>query len=378
MASDPEKPDTRGRFRFKSEKRKATHDTSRSHTRRHHRSRSRSRSPSRRHHSDSHHRHHDRDRRHRRREERKRRHRTTTSPEEKAEPTVDPRFDTGLDPDAAFRESLFDALADDEGAAYWEGIYGQPIHIYPPPTASNSGDVGPDGELERMTDEEYATYVRARMYEKTHQHVIEERARREEERQRRKQEAEASAQDGERLETEHEAFQARIAESLRRGERRKQARRWAEAWTRYRDAWALVQGFTNNPTSAATASASATATGPASSSLSASAELPEGNKIQDDGDRDRGLPEVLPWPVESGKRRHVNKDNVEAFFRHAPEEAGGLQAILKIERIRWHPDKIQHRFGARLDLDHDTMRVVTAVFQTVDRIWTQLRDAPSK
>ena len=58
-----------------------------------------------------------------------------------------------LDPETAFRESLFDALADDEGAAYWEGVYGQPIHIY------GSQKPGPDGELERMDDDEYAAFA---------------------------------------------------------------------------------------------------------------------------------------------------------------------------------------------------------------------------
>ena len=42
------------------------------------------------------------------------------------------------DPEAAFRESLFDAMADDEGAAFWEGVYGQPIHVYERPAVSDS------------------------------------------------------------------------------------------------------------------------------------------------------------------------------------------------------------------------------------------------
>src|SRR5436853_946524 len=36
-----------------------------------------------------------------------------------------------ISPEAAFRESLFDAMADDEGAMFWESVYGQPIHNYP-------------------------------------------------------------------------------------------------------------------------------------------------------------------------------------------------------------------------------------------------------
>ncbi|KAJ8120335.1 hypothetical protein ONZ43_g2935 [Nemania bipapillata] len=101
-----------------------------------------------------------------------------------------------LDPDAAFRESLFDAMADDEGAAYWEGVYGQPIHTY----SREERRVGPEGELERMDDDEYAAFVRQKMWEKTHQGLLEERARREARRKQRENDAEAAGR-GEARET---------------------------------------------------------------------------------------------------------------------------------------------------------------------------------
>src|SRR5277367_1596479 len=78
-----------------------------------------------------------------------------------------------LDPDTVFRESLFDAMADDEGAQFWEGVYGQPIPKIPPVKR------GPTGKLEAMTEDEYAAYVRAEMYKKTHQYLFEEKTRRE-------------------------------------------------------------------------------------------------------------------------------------------------------------------------------------------------------
>ncbi|KAH6687243.1 hypothetical protein F5X68DRAFT_261461 [Plectosphaerella plurivora] len=77
----------------------------------------------------------------------RRRHHRSRSPT----PT-NPHAPRALSPDTAFRESLFDAMADDEGAAYWEGVYGQPVHVY----ASEAA--GPTGELEQMNDEEYATW----------------------------------------------------------------------------------------------------------------------------------------------------------------------------------------------------------------------------
>jgi hypothetical protein len=44
---------------------------------------------------------------------------------------------------------------------------------------------------------------------------------------------------------------------------------------------------------------------------------------------------------------------------------------LKEERVRWHPDKIQQRLGGRVD--EAVMRDVTAVFQIVDKLWTDTR-----
>lgn len=132
-----------------------------------------------------------------------------------------------LDPEVAFRESLFDAMADDEGAQFWEGVYGQPIHTYP--------DVkeGPKGELERMTDEEYTAFVRAKMYEKTHQHLLEEKAKRD----AAKKERERLAKEGQKEEREAEKFRRKVEESLRRGEERKSRKIWSERWDGYMKKW---------------------------------------------------------------------------------------------------------------------------------------------
>jgi hypothetical protein len=55
-----------------------------------------------------------------------------------------------IPPETAFRESLWDALGDNEGAAFWEGVYGQLIHIYP-----NTYQDQETGELEQINKEEY-------------------------------------------------------------------------------------------------------------------------------------------------------------------------------------------------------------------------------
>ena len=281
-----------------------------------------SRSPSREsrsHHHHHHRRHHHGHRGHHRSKRRK------TSPDPYEDPST-------LDPDTAFRESLFDALADDEGAAYWEGVYGQPIHTYPRPSVHPKSGT-PDGDtsevLEAMTDEEYVTYVRAKMWEKSHQHIVEERKKREEERNRRKKQDEESRQ-----------WEQGVEEALKRGEERRRKARWKGRWDAYLKRW---ESFTRH---------------------------------DDQGDLDKSEIEAvrnrIPWPVLSGLWQDVNQDEVERFYRHAPQAGGSGDeaAMLKLERVRWHPDKVQQKAGF---VDKETLGTVTAVFQIVDRVWSKTR-----
>ncbi|QDS75054.1 hypothetical protein FKW77_006534 [Venturia effusa] len=254
---------------------------------------------------------------------------------------ADPRHANYIDPDTAFRESLFDALADDEGAAYWEGVYGQPIHTYP------NVRPGPQGELEQMTEEEYAEHVRSKMWEKSHEYLAEERRKRQEERKRKKQrekKEEAQADNGSswREEAERQAFEEKIAKSLRNGEQRKLKKRWQDAWQRYSTGWEkfIEVLVTKSKEDGALA-----------------------------GKASRG---IIPWPVETGSWKNATKEDVEDFFRNAPPSESDWASILKAERVRWHPDKMQQRFGAN-KLDEETIRTVTAVFQVIDRLYAERR-----
>lgn len=237
---------------------------------------------------------------------RRHRHSKRRRQEEDAPPTGD----QDLPPETAFRESLFDALADDEGAAFWEGVYGQPIHTY----AAQKG-----GEMERMTDDEYVAYVRARMWEKSHGHIIEERRKRETARQRKEQEKRQKQH-------EQDAWQQQIEEALQRGQERRNKGRKGAAWQRYRDFW----------------------------------EQAECCNIAE-----------LVWPVESGSSHDVCEDTVRAFYSHLDDDR--LEGVLKKDRVRWHPDKIQQR--ARGDIAPGVMELVTLVFQVVDALWSE-RTAP--
>lgn len=233
----------------------------------------------------------------------RRRHRSPTPP--------NPHEPPPLDTEAAFRESLFDAMADDEGAAYWEGVYGQPIHVY------SDEKVGPAGELEKMTDEEYAAYVRQKMWEKTNAGLLEEKARREEERKRKKEE-----------DKQNRKLREDMDRSLRRSEERHRRRRWADGWDAYTQAWSNWDGTLDK----------------------------------------------IAWPVLSGQRKDVNEEAVRDFFVYglSLEDIGEKEfaAKFKEERVRWHPDKIQQRLGGQSD--GDVIKDVTAIFQIVDRLWGQM------
>lgn len=238
--------------------------------------------------------------------------------------------DDGVDTEAAFRESLFDALADDEGASYWEGIYGQPVHIYP------NTKVGADGKLERMGDEEYAEHVRSKMWEKSHQHIVEERKARESERKRRKENNQSLKEEAAREEAEREQIRQRMTESLARGKERQRAREAEAAWNVYVQKWG---------------------------DLKSQNYLAQESKAK--------VREFIPWPVTSGKINDVSKEEIEFFFEKSSAWRDDVKAMLKAERVRWHPDKMQQRFGQHIDAT--TMKSVTAVFQVIDRLWSERR-----
>ncbi|PGH09046.1 hypothetical protein AJ79_05775 [Helicocarpus griseus UAMH5409] len=326
--------------------------------------------------------------RHRRHRHHHRRHRHPSS--NRHEPSSADAQPPGMNPDDAFRESLFDALADDEGAQYWESVYGQPIHTYPRP------EKGGQGVLEQMTDEEYAEYVRARMWEKTHEAVFEERERRRREREKERE------RKGNGVEGEREAFERMVEESLRRGRERKGERerrdRWIKVWRRYLDSWEVLDGRAREVKLGSKGDGGGGGGGGGETDAGQGGlESKDSGRAHDHGDKLRNL---IFWPVESGKRRDISPQAVEAFVRHAPvstpactpagapaglerqqqDQAGkarlhasDILTVLKIERVRWHPDKMQHRYGA-LGMEEQLVKSATEVFQILDRMWVEERE----
>lgn len=266
------------------------------------------------------------------------------------EPT-NPDQNGQYDANAAFRDSLFDALADDEGAAYWESVYSQPIHVYPRPAKESA-----KGELEQMGDDEYAAYVQSKMWEKKNPEIVREREQKqkqrkeeEEERTRRREDFVRSKQraaweraerDGARkfagvdgdAEYEYEFdFEGRTKTASKRsssfsGSSQKE---YLQAWQEYMAAWDQLK-----------------------QELLARSDAADGTEPS----------KRIPWPVLAGQA--VTRPNLEAFMQNVPQSEKSRLQVLKAERVKWHPDKIQQRFGGTVD--EGTMKVVTGVFHVVD------------
>ena len=252
-------------------------------------------------------------------------------PRRRRSPTpVDPHEPEALDPETAFRESLFDAMADDEGAAYWESVYGQPIHVY------SDARVGPEGELERMTDEEYAAHVRQKMWEKTPEGMETARKRLGQERRRKEmleEERRRAERRANREQRKANKLQADMEEVLRMGTERRFRKDWTQAWQDYRERWSRWETALN---------------------------------------KEAGL---IPWPVKTASVDDVNELAIQNFFETALDRAElgdeRFSVAMKDERVRWHPDKFQRQLGG--DVDSNTLRAITTAFQVVDALWSDTR-----
>lgn len=257
-----------------------------------------------------------------------------------------------IPPEDAFRESLFDALADDEGADFWQGVYGQPIHNY-----SRTFADAETGSLETMTDDQYAQYVRRRMWEKSAEGIESAREKKRQERkdreEHRKTEHSAQPETKEKADSPYNNFSTfdfELEASLRRGQRRKDKKKWQQIWQDYLDRWKTLQA------------------------------LRETLRSSTDNAEQVFLRNKLAWPVESGRRKDVVAEEVQRFVEKvtdatsnsASQYCHAKTAMVKSERIKWHPDKIQQLYGF-MNIDRSTMESVTAVFQILDRLWNELR-----
>ncbi|KAG9736878.1 hypothetical protein KCU59_g9729, partial [Aureobasidium melanogenum] len=281
-----------------------------------------------------------------------------------ASPQPEPNAAQSVDPDLAFRESLFDAMADDEGAAYWEGVYGESIHSYPRPSVKDD-----QGHLEQMTDDQYVEYVKTKMWEKKNPELLRERqarSEREEEarttrsrKRRHDSEDEEYEEDFEWVGNEEKGYEKRstrtrrqkpdaraaphdksfmsdVDAALARGAKRKEAKKWQQAWLSYQQRWQDLKA----------------------------------NSAQLQGEE---LLRAIPWPVQSLAAKDVAKQNVEDFFSNVPLDSEDIRVkTLKDESVNWHPDRFQRRFGGS-NVDEETLKIATSVFQTIFEMWERIR-----
>ncbi len=244
-------------------------------------------------------------------------------------------------------------------------MYGQPMHVYGVPASSSGKGDGGDGrgELERMTEDEYAAYVRQKMWEKTHAGLLEQRAERERNRAERERERQRATREADEARRAARAVEA----SLARGEERRRRRAQRDRYAAYVAGWERWKGDV------------------ASMAWPVSATGERGGRPDGDGGGGSGgdgsVDERTGGGARSGEEdrrgraRILDGEAVRAFFAEGldREEIGEAEFAtrLKEERVRWHPDKMQQRLGGTVD--EGVMKDVTAVFQIIDALWTEAR-----
>jgi hypothetical protein len=208
-----------------------------------------------------------------------------------------------------------------------------------------------------MNDDEYAQYVRRKMWEKSREGIeaAREEKRREKARQKQQEEEDMRQQSSNAHHTSNKyahnnfTFDFEIEASLKRGRQRKDQKRWKDLWSGYLQRWNDLQDF----------------------ALS---------HIREPAKQNSFLRNRIAWPVESGKRGDLRADLIKKFIENGSKAAklneessdAAFLSALKVERIRWHPDKIQQRYGF-MEIDESTLKAVTATFQIVDAMWNESR-----
>ena len=206
--------------------------------------------------------------------------------------------------------------------SYWEGVYGQPLHIYP------KTKPGPHGTWVEMPDDEHVELVRPEVYKRTRERAREQQQARKrmkhvQEEKHTRQDEERTGQDEERARREEQEARARreADEVHRRHARRQRAERAKASWKEYTQRW-------------------------------------DDLKDQHSTLAHLNARELIPWPVDSGRSSDVSEREIIRFFRGSTAWEYNATALLKMERVRWHPDKMQQRFRHHIDPDTDRKSVV--------------------
>lgn len=249
-----------------------------------------------------------------------------------------------FDPDTFFREALFSSITDPAAAKHWEEVYGQPLHIY------SRTQVSQAGKTVVLDDDAFIEFVKEEMWKNTTENLERQRNKANQEREwkneRRKLQEKLREYRKAKLRKQgmSDEDQTMVVEEEQTDDvNQPKVDAWESAWDRYDKGW---------------------------TALLVNAETARNN--YDGGDPVEYTRALIPWPVLSGQFSDVTKESVEEFFQKAPPANVKILPLLKTDRVRWHPDKMQQQFGAR-KLDGDTLRHVTAVFQIIDRMYSNYK-----
>jgi hypothetical protein len=235
-----------------------------------------------------------------------------------------------------FKDALFSALSDPDDARHWAQVFGSEIHVYPRPRAT-------------MSDDEYAAFVRERVYS----HVLDESRRRREAHHRREEA---------RRRAEQAAAQQRYYEETKR-RMQEQFRRMYEAQMR------TPHPAQPNPRNLRSAKQRW------DDYLAAFQPPPPDARLdllllwqQSD----------VPWPTPSGLETDISEVNVRNFIKtyavKYSEQAGGdWKKAVRQNQYFWHPDKFRQIQARKLEkLSEEKkeaiMKRVTEVSQILNKL----------
>lgn len=180
-------------------------------------------------------------------------------------------------------------------------------------------------ELERLRSQKPSPYSSTGSTASGQQSHTEERRRQEENDKKAKVAKEAKA-----------AKEAKKAKEAREEQEREQSV-WLDAWTRYDEGWDKI--------------------------------IAAGGSVERSG---------IPWPTKSGKRTTINEEVVREFFRRNPsvllssDKGEERFRLMSRETKRWHPDKLQCRFGREM-LIGEYKADIDFISKLIVRLWKEAK-----
>jgi hypothetical protein len=98
------------------------------------------------------------------------------------------------------------------------------------------------------------------------------------------------------------------------------------------------------------------------------------------GDGSQLRPEMIPWPVQSGRWEDVTEFNVTEFFSRGmviPEtpESGELRfKAISAENLRWHTDKVMSKFGSDI-FESPYEPALNCIARILVGLWKEARES---